>query len=246
MQKSNASNLKRVFVWELPVRIYHWVNALVLVVLVATGFWIANPPAIQSSDEASLRYLMGWVRHIHFVSAYIFVFNFIFRLYWGFVGNRYASWKSFIPTNIHFFERIWSVLKVDILMIKDKRKGYHTAGHNAMAGLVYFGMFFVFMVSIVTGFGLYADMSTWFLPQMFDWVPHMFGGDAQVRHIHHVATWVTILFTVVHVYLVMYHDYVEGNGEVSSMFGGWKFMSEGYVEHTKEQQKNKKKKKELV
>jgi Ni/Fe-hydrogenase 1 B-type cytochrome subunit len=30
----------------------------------------------------------------------------------------------------------------------------------------------------------------------------------------------------VHIYLVFYHDYVEGRGEVSSMGGGWKFIEE--------------------
>ena len=29
---------------------------------------------------------------------------------------------------------------------------------------------------------------------------------------------------MVHVYLVFYHDYVEGHGVMSSMVGGWKFL----------------------
>jgi Ni/Fe-hydrogenase 1 B-type cytochrome subunit len=46
-----------------------------------------------------------------------------------------------------------------------------------------------------------------------------------VRTIHHSATWLFILFTLIHVYLVFYHDWLEGRGEVSSMFGGYKFIS---------------------
>lgn len=30
--------LRRVYVWEQPVRIYHWLNALAILVLIATGF----------------------------------------------------------------------------------------------------------------------------------------------------------------------------------------------------------------
>ena len=37
--------------------------------------------------------------------------------------------------------------------------------------------------------------------------------------------WFFIVFTIVHVYLVFYHDYVEGHGVMSSMVGGWKFVS---------------------
>ena len=29
---------------------------------------------------------------------------------------------------------------------------------------------------------------------------------------------------MIHVYLVFYHDYVEGHGVLSSMAGGWKFL----------------------
>jgi Ni/Fe-hydrogenase 1 B-type cytochrome subunit len=35
------------------------------------------------------------------------------------------------------------------------------------------------------------------------------------------------------VYLVFYHDYVEGRGEISSMGGGWKFIEEDAAEELK-------------
>jgi Ni/Fe-hydrogenase 1 B-type cytochrome subunit len=38
--------------------------------------------------------------------------------------------------------------------------------------------------------------------------------------------WFFVVFIIVHVYLVIYHDYVEGRGTASSMFGGWKFERE--------------------
>lgn len=39
--KSRKKRLREVYVWELPVRIYHWVNALCIVILCVTGFIIA-------------------------------------------------------------------------------------------------------------------------------------------------------------------------------------------------------------
>ena len=110
--------LRRVYVWELPVRIYHWLNALVIVALVVTGFYISNPLALLSNKDASHQYIMGWFRYIHFAAAYLFFFNFLFRLYWGFVGNKYANWRQFIPTSKRFFQEIWTVFKIDILMLK--------------------------------------------------------------------------------------------------------------------------------
>ncbi len=232
--------LRRVYVWEQPVRIYHWLNALVLLALIVTGFYIANPLALQSKTEASFMYTMGWFRYIHFIAAYLFFFNFLFRLYWGFVGNKYANWKQFIPTSKRFIKEIWHVIKIDILMMKGKE--HISIGHNARAGFIYFFTFIAFLVQCITGFGLYASMSDWWLPRLFGWVPAMFGGDIVTRQVHHWSMWFFILFVVIHVYLVFYHDYVEGRGEISSMGGGWKFIEDEVFEENKHLTPNPEKK----
>jgi len=232
--------LRRVYVWELPVRIYHWLNALVIVVLIVTGFYISNPLGLLSHNDASHQYTMGWFRYLHFAAAYIFFFNFIFRLYWGFVGNKFANWKQFIPTSKRFIQELWTVFKIDILMLKKngKEQDHLSIGHNAMAGLIYFFTFIAFLVQCLTGFGLYAGMSSWWLPRLFIWVPAIFGGDILTREIHHWSMWFFILFAVVHVYLVFYHDYVEGRGETSSMVGGFKFIEEEMFEKNAHQTPN--------
>jgi len=221
-------NFKRVFVWELPVRIFHWVNVLCVIVLSLTGFLIANPPALLSNAEATNLHSFGIVRFIHFVAAYIFFFNMILRVYWSFVGNKFASWRAFWP----FSKKTWSnfkhVLKIDILLFNEKVPDEKniSIGHNSVAILSYLLLFIVALVSVFTGFALYADTANWWLPKLFAWVTPMLGGDFMVRNIHHIAMWVFILFTLVHVYLVFYHDWLEGRGEVSSMFGGYKFVQE--------------------
>jgi Ni/Fe-hydrogenase 1 B-type cytochrome subunit len=35
-----------------------------------------------------------------------------------------------------------------------------------------------------------------------------------------------VVFAIIHIYLVFYHDYIEGRGTTSSMVGGWKFERE--------------------
>jgi Ni/Fe-hydrogenase 1 B-type cytochrome subunit len=231
----NIHRMRRVYVWELPVRLYHWLNALSILVLIVTGFYIGNPLALQSSQEATFRFTMGTVRFLHFAAAYIFFFNFLFRLYWGFVGNKYAQWDQFLPKNRKFFEEMWQVIKIDILQLKGKE--HVGIGHNSMAGFIYFFTFLAFLIQCLTGFGLYANTSDWWLPQLFVWVKPLFGGDILLRQVHHWAMWFFILFTIVHVYLVFYHDYVEGRGEISSMGGGWKFIEEDvFEEHKKEKE----------
>jgi Ni/Fe-hydrogenase 1 B-type cytochrome subunit len=235
----HIQRMRRVYVWELPVRIYHWLNALVIVALVATGFYIANPLAIMSQKEAVDQFTMGWVRYVHFAAAYLFFFNFHYRIYWGFVGNKYANWRQFIPVSKRFFEEMWQVFKMDILMLKGKE--HVSIGHNPMAGFIYFFTFLAFMVQCLTGFGLYAPMSDWWLPQLFAWVPSAFGGDIVCRQIHHWTMWFFILFAIIHVYLVFYHDYVEGRGEMSSMGGGYKFIEEEMFDKDKHHTPNQEK-----
>ncbi len=71
---------------------------------------------------------------------------------------------------------------------------------------------------------MYAAMSHAWLPDLFAWVVPLLGGDFAVRHLHHVMMWFFIIFSMIHMYLVFYHDYVEGRGVTSSMVGGWKFI----------------------
>ncbi|MDR2146102.1 MAG: Ni/Fe-hydrogenase, b-type cytochrome subunit [Tannerella sp.] len=233
--KSRSQHLREVYVWELPVRFYHWVNALCIVLLCITGFCIAYPPAIMQSTEASFSYWFGIVRFTHFVTAFIFFFNFLFRIYWGFVGNRFANWKNFIPLTKKQWQELWEVVKVDVFMIKNKP--VDSIGHNTLASLTYFLLFLAFLLQCVTGFGMYAKMSTSFLPKLFAWIVPLLGGDLAVRNLHHILMWFFIIFSIAHVYLVAYHDYIERRGITSSMIGGWKFIEEGAA--AKEEQEEK-------
>lgn len=215
---------RRVYVWELPVRLYHWVNAACVVALGVTGYLIGNPPAISYSSEAYQQYWFGWVRFIHFVTAFVFFFNFLVRIYWGFVGNDFARWTNFIPFKRAQFREMGEVLKVDVL--QTKIRGLISIGHNALAGLIYFLSFLVFLFQAITGFALYSSMSDSFFPRLFAWIVPLMGGDFAVRQWHHVFMWFFVVFVIIHVYLVFYHDYVEGRGTTSSMVGGYKFERE--------------------
>lgn len=224
MANATPPNYRRVYVWELPVRFYHWVNALCVVLLAATGYVIGTPPALSYSGEAYQQYWFGTVRFIHFVSAFVFFFNFLVRIHWGFVGNKYARWGNFIPVQPWQLQEMIEILKVDVLQTRLRR--LISIGHNALAGLIYFLSFLAFLFQVLTGFALYSSMSQSFLPQLFAWVVPVMGGDFAVRQWHHAMMWFFIVFTIIHVYLVFYHDYIEGRGTVSSMVGGWKFEKE--------------------
>ena len=60
---------RRQLVWQLPVRITHWVNAACLIVLFLTGLYISHP-LLAPSGEAVRHFVMGRMRQIHFVAAF--------------------------------------------------------------------------------------------------------------------------------------------------------------------------------
>ena len=123
--------LGRVYVWEIPIRVYHWLNALCILVLCVTGYMIGQPLAIQQGAEASQSYWFGTVRFVHFVAAYVFFFNFLFRIYWSFAGNRYASWRNILIYRKQQWRELQQVLAVDIFQAENKP--IETIGHNALA-----------------------------------------------------------------------------------------------------------------
>jgi len=215
---------RRVYLWEWPVRIYHWITAAAVTVLAGSGLLIGAPVAFMSTHDASGGYWFGTVRFLHFAAAYLFFFALLLRIYWLFVGNRYARWTAFIPVGRFraFLRDAKEVIRTDVLQIRKPPLDF--VGHNPVAAMTYFFIFVLSLFQIATGFALYAPTSLSWLPQLFAWVSPLMGGDATVRLWHHAATWVFLLFLGVHVYLVIFHDVVESRGELSSMVGGSRFV----------------------
>ena len=178
---SHPVEYRRVYVWELPVRVYHWINAVALVVLCVTGYLIGAPLRAFYAAEAYQQYWFGWVRFLHFLAAFIYVFNFAARIYWGFVGNKYAKWNNFFPITKKQRQEIVDVIKTDVLQMK--MHGEISTGHNSLAAFIYFLTFLAFVAQSVTGFALYSSMSNSWLPRMFTWIVPLLGGEFGVRYL---------------------------------------------------------------
>lgn len=93
---TTMENDVKVYVWELPVRLYHWINAAAIILLMVTGIYIGKPFAGAGiPEEAYYSNLMGWARYIHFFTAFVFTAAFLYRMYWCFVGNKFAKFNPF-------------------------------------------------------------------------------------------------------------------------------------------------------
>ncbi len=223
--KMNFRTMQRIYVFQIPTRAFHWINVLCVTSLSITGYLIADPPAILHSTEAYTLNWFGFNRYIHFVSGWVFTVNWAFRIIWGFfLGNRWEKWKNFIPTTKARWKEIKNVLLQDILLAENKQ--HVSIGHNALAGFTYFLLTSIIILLIFTGFGLYIGISDGWVVALLGWPSSWFGNEMFVRFLHHLLMWVILLFAMIHIYLVFFHDSVEGRGEISSIISGWKFIEE--------------------
>src|SRR5512145_2713949 len=108
---ARAAAIKSVYVYEAPVRLWHWINALSLVVLAITGYFIGSPLPTMPG-EASANYLMGYIRFAHFAAGYLFLVGLAGRLYWAFVGNHHARELFTLPVfNRVYWREVATMLK---------------------------------------------------------------------------------------------------------------------------------------
>jgi Ni/Fe-hydrogenase 1 B-type cytochrome subunit len=217
-----VSHTEPVYVYEKPVRLWHWVNAAALVVLAVTGLLIAYPLSV-STGEASEHFLTGYVRFAHFSAGYILAVGLLGRMYWAVVGNRYAR-ELFTPA-VHrrdWWRGLWHEVRWYLFLTPEPQKH---AGHNPLAGLVMFLCFVLgSLFMIVTGFALYGEglgAGSW-TQRLFGWVLPLLGQSQGVHGWHHLGMWLLVIFAAVHVYVAIREQHLSRQSMVSTMLDGWR------------------------
>jgi Ni/Fe-hydrogenase 1 B-type cytochrome subunit len=208
----------RRYIWEPVVRWYHWVNVLCMFILTITGYYISYP--FVNVTGLPFPYITGIARFVHFVSATILAISLIVRLYWAFVGNRFARWEGMLPLNKERLQDLWKQFKY-YAFLSSERPCY--VGHNPIAGLSYAALWLLTIIQGITGLALNAEVN----PGGFwwTWFGWLFGVSANqtVRLIHHSLMWVFIIFFLIHLYMAILDDIEERDGILSSIVNGVKW-----------------------
>lgn len=218
----------QVYVYEGPVRLWHWVNALAIITLCLTGYFIGTPLPTMPG-EASEHFLMGYIRFTHFTAGYVLIVAFALRIYWAFVGNDHAR-QIFLPPI--FSEKWWSEVRHEVewyAFIASEPKKY--VGHNPLATLAMHLLFvwgIIFMM--ITGLALYgegAGMNSWQYTLFSSWVIPLFGNSQWVHTYHHLGMWVIVVFAMVHIYAAVREDVMSRQSILSTMITGWRSFKDG-------------------
>ncbi len=118
-------NGRGVIVWDLPLRLFHWLLAGAIAVSLYTG--------LSGGFEE-----MDW----HQTCGYLVLGLVVFRLLWGFLGGRHARFASFLagPGRVLAYTRAMAA-----------RRPPHTTGHNPLAGWTISLTLLAIAVQAVTG-----------------------------------------------------------------------------------------------
>jgi len=168
---------RRILVWDAPVRVFHW--------LLALSF--AGAYVTAESER--------W-RLLHVTLGYTVAGLVIFRLLWGWVGTRYARFRSFVRGPA-------VVRRYLVGMLRGSPP--HSTGHNPVGALAIVGMLALAALVCVTGWGAYAE-----------------AGLLSSDELHELLANAMLALVVVHVAGVLLGSWLERENLVKAMFTGRK------------------------
>jgi cytochrome b len=132
---------RRLLVWDLPTRVFHWLLAVLVIISFVTGN------------------IGGNAMQYHEWSGFTILALLLFRLGWGFAGSRESRFVTFIrgPSAV--------VRSAATLLRSDSTPSF---GHNPLGGWSIIAMILALLVQAVTGLFANDDIVT--EGPLFDWV----------------------------------------------------------------------------
>ena len=221
--KHGSNEFERVYIWDLLVRMSHWIIMICVFMLALTGVYIGDPFLIPAG-AANEQFVMATMKVVHFYTAIIFTLTVASRIAWMFVGSYYAGWRQFVPMSSRRRRDVLGMLKFYLFLSKEPPMN---VGHNPLAGSFYLLVFALYLVMIFTGFAMYSVSTTGYT-QIWEFLVPMLGGLQMARWIHHLAMWFILGFVGHHIWSAMLVSRVEGMGLIDSLFSGYKFLPKGW------------------
>ncbi|KEO55978.1 Ni/Fe-hydrogenase, b-type cytochrome subunit [Thioclava pacifica] len=220
-----------VYVYEAPVRVWHWLNAAMITILIVTGYFIGSPLPSMQIDEAYNQFVMGYIRFGHFAAAQVLTVIFFGRIYWAFVGNHHARQRFYVPVwRARWWRELFHELKWYSFLESTPKK---YVGHNPLAQLaMFFFMTIGLTFMLITGWALYAEgAGQGSLPDTaMGWVLGLVQNSQRLHTLHHLGMWAIIIFMIIHIYAAIREDIMSRQSMVSTMISGHRTFKDDRVE----------------
>lgn len=189
---------KKIYVWDLPTRLFHWSLVLLVIVSVLTGLGWSG-----LDDEME----------IHEWSGIAIIALVLFRIAWGFIGGRHARFTDFIKGPVVIFK-----------YAKGLTTGAHEQwlGHNPLGGLSVIAM--IGLVGLQAVLGLFANDDSHIEGPLFELV----GKETSdfITWLHYLNSNALYVVIGIHVCAILFYRF-KGERLVAAMVHGYKNIEPG-------------------
>ena len=173
------------------VRLTHWINALAILIMVASGWQIYNASPLFDFKFPTELTLGGWLAgglQWHFAAMWLLALNGLVYLVYGILSGRFR--QRFLPITVRgilgdVFDALRGKLAHDDLTV------YNTAQRAAYVAII-LGI----IVLVASGLAIWK-------PVQLQWLTALMGGYEGARLVHFLAMSVVVFIALVHIVMVI-------------------------------------------
>jgi len=238
-------NFQQYKAWDVPTRVFHWINFTTIIGLIIMGLIMLFKKELGITGiDAKVG-----LKVVHVIIGYIFVLNFIWRIIWGFIGNKYARWSNIFPR-----KGFISVVRNYVLSVKSGDTEQYI-GHNPMGRLAISFIYLLLLTMAVTGL-VRAGTDIYYPPfgsSVLEYIaepgtdldsikPYVADGTDKDKAanlkafkkpfgvVHIYSSYVLMFMIVLHIFFVVRVEITEGGSLITAMFTGKKILTKKPVD----------------
>jgi Ni,Fe-hydrogenase I cytochrome b subunit len=239
MRRMTAPKFQEYTAWDAPSW-FHWINALAVIGLIATGIAVLYDDALGLSGSGKIL-----LKNIHVSFGYVMGANLLWRFVWAFFGNRYTRWRGILPGGPGY----WTALRgYTASFLSGEPQQY--VGHNPLARFGISLLFLLLVIQLATGLVIAGTDLFWppFGHWFAQWIaaPGVEPAAVQVGAadlidkasyqalrafrkpfvtVHEFAFYALVVVIILHLFAVVITELHEGGSITSAMFTGRKILT---------------------
>jgi cytochrome b len=194
--------MNKVYVWDLPLRIFHWGLVICVLGSIITGSLGGN----------------SFVWHFRF--GYCVIGLLAFRIVWGFAGSRYSKFSSFPPSPGKAIAYLKGAPVTDLA--SGQKPAVHL-GHNPLGAFSVYAILLALIFQVSTG--LFAnDAIMWDGP-----LRNYVSNDTSdfLTSLHKINRIILFVLIGLHLGAMAFYTWVKKEPLVAAMVSGYKDTKEG-------------------
>nr|WP_154324363.1 cytochrome b/b6 domain-containing protein [Pantoea sp. 201603H] len=173
-----------------PLRVCHWINVLVMVGMMMSGWGIYNASPLFDFTFPQVMTVGGWLGGNiawHLAVMWLLAANGLIYLLWGLCSGHFK--ERFFPVSV---ASVWRDMRQALTFSL-----VHRAGHyNAVQKVMYLGVLLLGLLLVLSGLSIWK-------PVQFSGLVMLLGGFDIARYVHFFAMSGVLLFVIVHLLMVL-------------------------------------------